>query len=62
MANPQAGVWEVVVEARRTSDAVRAPYTLSAEVLGAEVERPKPADEESEERMLRMMLEAQGRG
>lgn len=31
-------------------------------LLGAEIDRPKPADEESEERMLRMMLEAQGRG
>ena len=30
-------------------------------LLGAEVDRPKPADEESEERMLRMMLEAQSR-
>lgn len=30
-------------------------------LLGAEMDRPKPADEESEERMLRMMLEAQGR-
>ena len=31
-------------------------------LLGAEVDRPKPADEESEERMLRMMLEANQRG
>lgn len=31
-------------------------------LLGAEVDRPKPADDESEERMLRMMMEAQERG
>ena len=31
-------------------------------LLGAEVDRPRPADEESEERMLRMMLEANQRG
>ena len=30
-------------------------------LLGAEIDRPKPVDEESEERMLRMMLDAQGR-
>jgi subtilisin family serine protease len=28
--NPQAGVWEVTVDARRNSDAVSAPYTLTA--------------------------------
>ncbi|OLF15580.1 S8 family serine peptidase [Actinophytocola xanthii] len=39
--NPLAGVWEVVVEARRTSDAVRAPYTLTASILGATV-APNP--------------------
>lgn len=31
-------------------------------IIGAEIDRPKPADEESEERMLRMMLEANDRG
>ena len=31
-------------------------------LLGAEIDRPKPVDEESEERMLRMMLEANSRG
>jgi subtilisin family serine protease len=40
-SNPQAGVWEVTVEARRTSDAVAAPYTLTASILGATVS-PNP--------------------
>ena len=31
-------------------------------IIGAEIDRPKPADDENEERMLRMMLEAQERG
>jgi hypothetical protein len=35
--NPQAGVWEVTVDARRNSDAVSAPYTLTASILGATV-------------------------
>jgi hypothetical protein len=35
--DPLAGVWEIVVEARRTSDAASAPYTLTASVLGATV-------------------------
>jgi subtilisin family serine protease len=39
--NPQAGVWEVTVEARRTSDAANAPYTLTATILGASVS-PNP--------------------
>jgi hypothetical protein len=34
-------VWEVVVEARRTSDAAFAPYTVTASVLGAAVS-PNP--------------------
>ncbi len=38
---PQAGVWEVTVDARRNSDAVSAPYTLMASILGAEVS-PNP--------------------
>ena len=40
-ANPQAGVWEVVVEARRTSDVADAPFTLTASILGATVS-PNP--------------------
>ncbi|TDV47101.1 S8 family serine peptidase [Actinophytocola oryzae] len=40
-ANPTAGVWEIVVEARRTSDAVKTPYTVSIAVLGATVS-PNP--------------------
>jgi hypothetical protein len=39
--NPLAGVWEIVVEARRTSDAAFAPYTMTASVLGATVS-PNP--------------------
>ena len=41
VANPQAGVWEVTVEARRTSDAETAPYSITASVLGASV-TPNP--------------------
>jgi len=41
VANPQAGVWEVTVEARRTSDAEAAPYSITASVLGASV-TPNP--------------------
>lgn len=40
-ANPQAGVWEVTVEARRTSDAANAAFTLTASILGASVS-PNP--------------------
>jgi subtilase family protein len=36
-ANPLPGVWEIEVEARRTSDTGFAPYTLTASVLGASV-------------------------
>jgi hypothetical protein len=39
--NPQAGVWEVTVDARRNSDAASAPYTLTATILGASVS-PNP--------------------
>lgn len=39
--NPRAGVWELVVEARRTSDADTAPYTITATVLGASI-TPNP--------------------
>jgi hypothetical protein len=41
VANPQAGVWEIVVEARRTSDVASAPFTLTASILGATVS-PNP--------------------
>ncbi|MFL6162324.1 MAG: S8 family serine peptidase [Jatrophihabitantaceae bacterium] len=40
-SNPQAGVWEVTVEARRTSDVENAPYTLTTSILGASVS-PNP--------------------
>jgi hypothetical protein len=40
-SNPQPGVWEVTVDARRNSDAVSAPYTLTASILGASVS-PNP--------------------
>jgi hypothetical protein len=39
--NPMPGVWEIVVEARRTSDAAYAPYTVSVSVLGASIS-PNP--------------------
>jgi hypothetical protein len=39
--NPQAGVWEVTVDARRNSDVVSAPFTLTASILGAVVS-PNP--------------------
>ena len=39
--NPFAGVWEVTVEARRTSDADFTPYTMTASILGARV-TPNP--------------------
>jgi hypothetical protein len=41
VSNPLPGVWEVSVEARRTSDAASAPYTLTASILGASVS-PNP--------------------
>jgi subtilisin family serine protease len=40
-ANPQAGVWEVSVDARRNSDTPFTPYTLTASILGASVS-PNP--------------------
>ncbi|MCM0675375.1 S8 family serine peptidase [Micromonospora phytophila] len=40
-SNPLAGVWEVTVDARRTSDAEWTPFTLTASVLGATV-TPNP--------------------
>jgi subtilisin family serine protease len=41
VTNPLAGVWEVSVEARRTSDTASAPYSLTASILGATVS-PNP--------------------
>ncbi|MEV5963530.1 S8 family serine peptidase [Kribbella sp. NPDC051952] len=41
VSNPQPGVWEVTVEARRTSDILNTPYTLSASLLGVSVS-PNP--------------------
>jgi subtilisin family serine protease len=40
-SNPQAGVWEVAVEVRRTSDAATVPYTLTMSILGASI-APNP--------------------
>src|SRR6185503_18002052 len=40
-SNPQAGVWEVTVEARRTSDVENALYSLTTSILGASVS-PNP--------------------
>ncbi|MCS7481557.1 S8 family serine peptidase [Umezawaea endophytica] len=41
VSNPLPGVWEIVVEARRTSDADKAPYKVTASVLGTTVS-PNP--------------------
>jgi len=41
LTSPQAGVWEIAVEARRTSDTADAPFTLTASILGASVS-PNP--------------------
>jgi hypothetical protein len=41
VGNPLSGVWEVTVEARRTSDVENAPFTLTISILGASVE-PNP--------------------
>jgi subtilisin family serine protease len=43
VANPLPGVWEIVVEARRTSDVAVAPYKVSASVLGTQI-TPNPDD------------------
>jgi hypothetical protein len=40
-ADPLAGVWEITVDARRSSDADSAPYTMTASILGATV-TPNP--------------------
>jgi subtilisin family serine protease len=41
VANPLPGVWELVVEARRTSDVDVAPWSLTASVLGTTI-TPNP--------------------
>ncbi len=41
VANPFPGVWEVAVEARRTSDVLTAPFSITASILGASVS-PNP--------------------
>jgi hypothetical protein len=38
---PEAGVWEIVVEARRTSDTMSAPYVVTIAAVGATVS-PNP--------------------
>jgi subtilisin family serine protease len=43
VANPQPGVWEIIIEARRTSDVDVAPWSLSASVLGTTIS-PNPDD------------------
>ncbi|MFI9010061.1 S8 family serine peptidase [Actinosynnema sp. NPDC053489] len=46
VSNPTPGVWEVVLEARRTSDADAAPYSVTASVLGTTIS-PNPDTIES---------------
>jgi subtilisin family serine protease len=41
ISNPLAGVWEITVDTRRTSDAADSSFTLSASILGATVS-PNP--------------------
>jgi hypothetical protein len=41
VSNPLPGVWEITVEARRTSDVLNTPYTLTASLLGVSV-APNP--------------------
>ena len=41
VSNPLPGVWEITVEARRTSDLLNTPYTLTASLLGVSVS-PNP--------------------
>ena len=53
---------ERMIEASQTQIEVDEPEEdAMALLLGAEIDRPRPADEETEERMLRMMLEANQR-
>lgn len=54
---------ERMIETTQTQIEVDEPEEdAMALILGAEIDRPKPADEESEERMLRMMMEVNQRG
>ncbi|WP_367135553.1 S8 family serine peptidase [Saccharothrix sp. HUAS TT1] len=46
VSNPVPGVWEIVVESRRTSDADAAPFSVTASVLGTSVS-PNPDTIES---------------
>lgn len=58
-----ADLRERMIEASQTQIEVDEPEDdAMALLLGAEIDRPAAADEETEERMLRMMIEAQGRG
>ncbi|HEX4972545.1 MAG TPA: pre-peptidase C-terminal domain-containing protein, partial [Steroidobacteraceae bacterium] len=41
VSDPLTGVWELTVDARRSSDALFAPYTMTASILGAIVS-PNP--------------------
>ncbi|WP_033439709.1 S8 family serine peptidase [Saccharothrix sp. NRRL B-16314] len=41
VSNPTPGVWEIVLEGRRTSDADSAPFSVSASVLGTTIS-PNP--------------------
>ena len=61
-AQPVDDLRERMIESTQTQIEVDEPEEdAMALLLGAEIDRPKPVDEESEERMLRMMLDAQGR-
>ena len=61
-AQPVDDLRERMIEQTQTQIEVDEPEEdAMALLLGAEIDRPKPVDEESEERMLRMMLEANQR-
>lgn len=54
---------ERMIESTQTQIEVDEPEEdAMALLLGAEIDRPQPSDEESEERMLRMMMDANQRG
>lgn len=54
---------ERMIESTQTQIEVDEPEEdAMALLLGAEIDHPKPAEEESEERMLRMMMDASQRG
>ncbi len=62
-AQPVDDLRERMIETTQTQIEVDEPEDdAMALLLGAEVDRPRPASEENEERMLRMMLEANDRG